>query len=297
MIHDATAPELATELAFRRFLANFEAGSIPHTEWTHAAHVATAAGYLQRMPKQGALDAVRDGIQNLQKHFGVETTLERGYHETLTRFWLHTCDAFLQETGLMGLEGIRALVALFGRRSNLYREYYGYDVVRNAEARYGWVPPELQPLPAAWRNGDLLVSTNPRLLHLPTIHGFLKHSYWAEDIPLSVVERSLRNSLCFGLYEAGVQAGFARVVTDLATFAYIGDVFVLESHRGRKLSQWLMQCVQTHPSLQDLRRWHLVTKDAHGLYEKFGFQSPVNAARHMEKAFPGLYREGDHKGV
>jgi GNAT superfamily N-acetyltransferase len=213
---------------------------------------------------------------------GVETTLERGYHESLTRLWLYECDAYIEESGLGGLEAVRALVAAYGRRSDLHKEYYSYEVVRDPDARYGWQPPDLRPLPAAWRRGGLLVSTNPRLLHIPTIHGFLSESYWAKGISRRLVERSIRGSLCFGVYENGLQAGFARVITDRATFAYIGDVFVLPEWRGRGLSRWLMDCLTAHPSLQGLRRWHLVTRDAHGLYKRYGFRTPEEAHRHME---------------
>ena len=114
------------------------------------------------------------------------------------------------------------------------------------------------------------------------IHGYLERSYWARGIPRTVVERSLRNSLGFGVYHGEELVGFARVVTDLATFAYVGDVFVLEAHRGRGLSRWLMECVVEHPDLKDLRRWHLVTRDAQGLYAKFGFAEP-EPGKHMER--------------
>ena len=97
-----------------------------------------------------------------------------------------------------------------------------------------------------------------------------------------MVERSLRNSLGFGVYNGEELVGFARVVTDLATFAYVGDVFVLEPYRGRGLSKWLMECMLDHPDLKDLRRWHLVTRDAQGLYAKFGFAEP-EPGKHMER--------------
>jgi GNAT superfamily N-acetyltransferase len=114
------------------------------------------------------------------------------------------------------------------------------------------------------------------------IHGYLEGSYWARGIPREVVERSLRNSLGFGVYYGEELVGFARVVTDLATFAYIGDVFVLGPYRGRGLSKWLMECIVEHPDLKDLRRWHLVTRDAQGLYARFGFAEP-EPGKHMER--------------
>jgi GNAT superfamily N-acetyltransferase len=126
------------------------------------------------------------------------------------------------------------------------------------------------------------VSTDPTQLDVDAIHRYLEGSYWAAGIPRAVVDRSLRNSLNFGVYRGEELVGFARVVTDLATFAYVGDVFVIEAYRGRGLSKWLMECILDHPDLRDVRRWHLVTRDAHGLYAKFGFAEPP-PGKHMER--------------
>ena len=116
------------------------------------------------------------------------------------------------------------------------------------------------------------ISTDPARLDLDVIHGYLREAYWSPGVPRDVVERSIARSLCFGLYAPdGAQAGFARAVTDGATFAWIADVFVLEPHRGRGLGVWLMETVLAHPDLQGLRRIVLATKDAHELYERFGF--------------------------
>jgi len=134
------------------------------------------------------------------------------------------------------------------------------------------------------------ISTDPSLLDLDVIHGFLTRSYWATGIPRERVERSIRGSLCFGLYaEDGEQAGFARVVTDRATFAYLADVFVLEPWRGRGLSKRLVETVLAHPDLQGLRRFCLATQDAHGLYARYGFAPPADPSRWMEIVRPGLY--------
>ena len=132
------------------------------------------------------------------------------------------------------------------------------------------------------------MSTDPARLSLDAIYGYLKGSYWAAGIPRDVVERSVRNSLAFGVYRGSELVGFARVVTDLATFAYVGDVFVVEALRGRGLSKWLMECIVDHPDLRDLRRWHLVTRDAHGLYAKFGFAEPPSG-KHMERVRTNPY--------
>src|SRR5260370_38262335 len=127
------------------------------------------------------------------------------------------------------------------------------------------------------RDGGFLSSKNRELLDLEVIRGFLTNSYWAKGISREIVARSIEHSLCFGIYDAeGSQVGFARVISDRATYAYLGDVFVLESHRGRGLSKWLMECIVKHPVLQGLRRWTLLTRDAHVLYSQFGF-TPVNA--------------------
>ncbi|HKH77179.1 MAG TPA: GNAT family N-acetyltransferase [Rubrobacteraceae bacterium] len=121
------------------------------------------------------------------------------------------------------------------------------------------------------RRGEYLISTDKSRLDLGVVHDFLSTSYWAVGVPLEVVERSIENSLVFGVYGGEEQVGFARVVTDYATFAYLADVFVLESHRGRGLGKWLIEAVVSHPNLRGLRRWMLATGDAHELYRKYGF--------------------------
>ena len=136
--------------------------------------------------------------------------------------------------------------------------------------------------PLAWKQGTFEISTDRQHLDVDTIHGFLSTSYWARGIPRGLVERSIRGSLCFGVYDGPAQVGFARVISDYATFAYLADVFVLESHRGRGLAKWLMACVKCHPDLQGLRRWSLATRDAHGLYRRFGFASPSDPSMSME---------------
>ena len=143
---------------------------------------------------------------------------------------------------------------------------------------------------AEFRRGEFLISTDPARLDLDVIYNFLTNCYWAKGIPREVVARSSEHSLCFGIYDgSGAQVGFARVVSDFATVAYLGDVFVLESHRGRGLSKWLMQCILQHPALQNLRRWILLTGDAHGLYAQFGFTPVKSPERYMELHRPDVY--------
>ncbi len=139
------------------------------------------------------------------------------------------------------------------------------------------------------RRGHLCLSTDPGLLDLDVIHGFLTECYWAKGISREIVSRSIENSLCFGIYEGKAQIAFARVISDLATYAYIGDVFVLEAYRGRGLSKWLMQAITSHPALQGLRRWTLLTRDAHGLYAQFGFAPLPTPERYMELHNPRVY--------
>src|SRR5713226_2035662 len=113
---------------------------------------------------------------------------------------------------------------------------------------------------AEYRKGKFTVSTDRRRLDLDVIHGYLKDCYWAQGIPRAVLARSIKNSLCFGLYTRGKQVGFARVIGDYATYAYLGDVFVLDSFRGQGLGKWLMECILRDPRLQRLRRWSLITR-------------------------------------
>jgi len=133
------------------------------------------------------------------------------------------------------------------------------------------------------------ISADPALLDIDVIHGFLSQSYWAKDMPRLLVEKMIQNSFCFGVYRQAEQVGFARVITDCATFAYLADVFILPDHRRKGLSKALMAAIRTHPDLQGLRRWMLVTQDAHGLYEQFGFKPVAHPERHMEIHRPGQY--------
>jgi GNAT superfamily N-acetyltransferase len=144
-----------------------------------------------------------------------------------------------------------------------------------------------------WRRDGLAISTDRSRLDRKAIHEFLAGSYWAKGIPRDVVDRSIGNALCFGLYDGARQVGFARVITDSATFAYLADVFVLESHRGRGLATWLMEAILAHPDLQGLRRWMLVTRDAHPLYRKLGFRELAHPERIMEMTFPNIYERRD----
>lgn len=119
---------------------------------------------------------------------------------------------------------------------------------------------------------DFIISTDKAKLDVELIHHYLCHeSYWAKNIPMPVVEKCIEGSFCFGMYHNSRQVGFARVITDHASFAYLADVFIMEDYRGRGLSKWLMGTIMEHPELQGLRRWLLATRDAHGLYAQFGF--------------------------
>ena len=143
-----------------------------------------------------------------------------------------------------------------------------------------------------WRRGEHVISTNPAWMDVSVVHGFLSTSYWAKGIPRETIARSIENSLCFGVYRGRQQVGFARVISDYATFAYIGDVFVLETERGKGLSKWLMEVIVSTPELQGLRRWILATRDAHGLYAQHGF-TPLSAPdRWMERWNPEVYSPG-----
>jgi GNAT superfamily N-acetyltransferase len=136
-----------------------------------------------------------------------------------------------------------------------------------------------------WRRGNYVISTDPSMLDLDVVHGFLQRSYWAAERSLETVKRSVEHSLNFGLYQAKDrrQVGFARVVTDFATFAWLCDVFIDEAHRGQGLGAWLMEAVVEHPELRCMRLWVLGTRDAHGLYEKVGFAPLPAPEKWMQK--------------
>jgi N-acetylglutamate synthase-like GNAT family acetyltransferase len=140
-----------------------------------------------------------------------------------------------------------------------------------------------------WSRGDFEISTDPARINIESVHEFLTNSYWAKGIPLEKVQRSIENSICFGMYFAHQQFGFARVISDCATFAYLADVFILPAYRGRELSKWLMECIVGHPDLQGLRRWMLATRDAHKLYANYGFTPVQKPDRWMERHDPDVY--------
>ena len=138
-------------------------------------------------------------------------------------------------------------------------------------------------------DGEYEITADKLRLDVATIHAYLTQSYWSPGVPRTVVERAIEGSLCFGVFHHGKQVGFARAVTDKATFAYLADVFILEPHRGKGLSKQLMEFVFAHPDLQGLRRFMLATKDAHGLYKQFGFMELSNPVRFMELHRPHVY--------
>ena len=139
---------------------------------------------------------------------------------------------------------------------------------------------------------DIVVSTDPPRFDLDAIHGYLEKSYWAAGIPRNLVARAMEQSLCFGAFDGSRQVGFARVISDRATFAYVSDVFVVESHRGRGVGKQLMAAIMAHPDLQGLRRWALFTRDAHGLYRQYGFREPRYPERLME-----VFNDNPYGGV
>lgn len=139
-------------------------------------------------------------------------------------------------------------------------------------------------IPQEWQRGEYVISTDKNRLDVLLIHDFLSRTaYWAQGRTLDVVKRSLENSLNFGLFQGNKQIGFARVVTDYATFAWLADVFILDEHRGRGLGKWLIEVINAHPQLQGLRRWVLATRDAHDLYRQFGFNELIQPGSYMER--------------
>ena len=146
-------------------------------------------------------------------------------------------------------------------------------------------------MPLERQSGSYTISDDPARLDLHAIHAYLNRAYWSVGIPLEIVEKAVRGSLCIGAYDrAGAQIGLTRLISDYATFCYVSDVYVLESHRGRGLSKAMLEMAVEHPLLQGLRRWSLVTADAHRLYGQFGFVAVAQPERHMERLDPDIYR-------
>ena len=135
------------------------------------------------------------------------------------------------------------------------------------------------------------ISTEKEKMDIDLIHSFLTRSYWAEGISKEIVGRSIEGALCFGVFENEKQIGFARMITDKATFAYLADVFIIEEYRGLSLSKWLMEVIMSHPDMEGLRRMMLATRDAHELYKKFGFTPLNNVDRWMHIHHPDVYKE------
>jgi GNAT superfamily N-acetyltransferase len=155
------------------------------------------------------------------------------------------------------------------------------------------------------RKNDFIISTDKSELDIPMIHDYLsKESYWAKNIPFDIVQKSIDGSFCFGLYQLHkqsssgiIQIGFARVITDFATFGYLADVFIIENHRGHGLAKWMMETIMNHPDLQGFRRWMLATRDAHYLYAKFGFTPLEKPERFMRFSLFDEYPSmGSEKG-
>jgi GNAT superfamily N-acetyltransferase len=147
----------------------------------------------------------------------------------------------------------------------------------------------------SWERGEYLITTDRSRLDFVLIHNFLStKTYWAVGRSVEVVERSIANSLCFGIYKKTEQVGFARVVTDFATFAWLADVFVVPEHRDQGLAKWLMEVILAHPELQGFRRWVLATKDAHSLYAQFGFIPLHRPERWMERPDPNMQESPDY---
>jgi N-acetylglutamate synthase-like GNAT family acetyltransferase len=140
-----------------------------------------------------------------------------------------------------------------------------------------------------WARGEYLISTDKSKIDVTVVHQFLSQSYWAKGISQSIMQKSIENSLCFAVYHKQVLVGFARVISDFATFSYLADVFIVPEERGKGLSKWLMQVIMNHPGLQGLRRFLLATRDAHSLYAQFGFTALDKPERWMQKHDPDVY--------
>lgn len=145
--------------------------------------------------------------------------------------------------------------------------------------------------PETYTQNNYTISSDSSRLDIAFIHGYLSRSYWAEEIPEEIVKKSIEHSLCFGVYKDDLQVGFARVISDYSTFAYLADVFIIEEERGKGLSKWLMECIMKHEQLQGLRNFCLLTRDAHTLYEKFGFKNLEKPQNFMAVKADNFYKK------
>jgi GNAT superfamily N-acetyltransferase len=141
-----------------------------------------------------------------------------------------------------------------------------------------------------WHKDDFTITTDKSKMDIDIIHGYLSRSYWAQDVPRATVQKSIEGSLSFAVFHGSHQVGFARVITDKATFGYLSDVFILEEYRGKGLSKWLMEIILGHPELQNFRRFLLSTRDAHGLYRQYGFKDLVSPENWMQVYNPEVYK-------
>lgn len=142
---------------------------------------------------------------------------------------------------------------------------------------------------------NYFISTDKGKIDVAAVRAFLSTSYWAEEIPFETVKKSIDNSLCFAVYHKTKLVGFARVITDYTTFGYLADVFIIEEERGKGLSKWLIECILKHKELQSLRNFCLMTKDAHSLYERYGFKYPDNPQNFMAKKIDDFYKKEKSK--
>lgn len=149
-----------------------------------------------------------------------------------------------------------------------------------------------------WAKEDYTIDTSIEMLDIDTIHHYLsKEAYWCLGIPRETIETAINNSICFGVYFNNEQVGFARMISDKATFAYLADVFILSEHQGKGLSKWMMECIQDHPELQGLRRVMLATSDAHGLYKQYGFSELEKPALFLEINNKDIYRNNNQSNI
>jgi N-acetylglutamate synthase-like GNAT family acetyltransferase len=271
--------------------------------------------------KSGKIAAMIDGFQGraLKAHYlGYFACFNAGLyyeaHDVLEEMWLPSrgkpTDHFYK--GLIQLAGafvhlqknrLGPANALFNlARANLskYPAQYEFlnvagvlDLIAEWQKRLADYPSQnplpLNAPPQLNIEEEYEISTDRTRLDLDLIHEFLRNSYWSKSIPREVVERSIQNSLCFGVYRAGRQVAFARVISDFATFAYLADVFVVPEQRGKGISKLLVRTIISHPNLQGLRRFLLATEDAQGLYAQFGFERITHPERYMTIHHPNIY--------
>ena len=288
--------ETYTPVEIESLISGFCEKTLPKESWTHEAHILVAIWHNWHFDAEEALQKVKKGIISYNVSVGTENTDTSGYHETMTRFWMRITRLFVESHKFGSIDqAVNAMLNSPYSAKTLPFDYYDRKTLFSVHARHNWVEPDQKAIRMNTiineTKGEFCISTDKQKLDLKAVHKFLsEEAYWSKNVPFEIVRTAAEHSLTFGLYRDEQQIGYARVITDHATFAYLADVYVLAKFRGRGLSKWMMEIIINHPNLQKLRRWVLLTADAHGLYKQYGWTPIAGPERWMERHNKDVYK-------